>query len=218
MALQKLRQTLSILSVVLLALALARLADAVGKRELLRAAREAQEEQERVRAEFERLVDEKVRLELDQQLLQQRLQFLSRSEHYLVVNRAKSRLQMGLGDKILLEVPFRLRGTPDGVDDFLSLPKGKFEILGRRENTDWYIPDWVYRLQGVEPPAESAARVIKYAFGSGELFLGGGISIHGPVREEVPEGAIDHTYIELDNKSLTAVVTALKAGSLVFID
>lgn len=208
----------SVASVVFLALSLARMADALGKRELARAAREVEEERERVKTEFERLVDDKVRLELDQQLLQQRLQFMSKREYYLVVNRARNRLQMGLGDKVLMEVPFRLRGTTDGVNDFLSLPKGRFEVLGKRENTDWYTPDWVYRLQGIEPPADSASRVVKNAFGPGELFLGGGISIHGPVRDAVPEGAIDHTYIDLDEKSLKAVLTSIGQGSLVFID
>jgi len=49
------------------------------------------------------------------------------------------------------------------------------------------------------------------------VFLGAGISIHGPVNEAVPLEAIDHTWIELDTVSLKAVVQTLRQGSLVFI-
>lgn len=208
----------SVAAVVLLALALARLADAVGKRELVRAAREVEEERARAQAGYEQLLAAKERLEIDQKLLNQRIEFMSKRQHYLVIRRGRQRLQLVLGDKELLEVPYRLRGSTDGVVDFLSLPKGKFEILGKRVNTDWYTPDWVFRLQGVEPLSDSGARIVRDAFGPGELFLGGAISIHGAVREEVPEGAIDHTYVELDEKSLKAVVNAVGPGSLVFIE
>ena len=187
---------LSVVAVVLLGLAVARLADALGKRELKCAVNDAREEKTETRAEFEQLVDKKARLELDQQLLGHRIAHMSKREHYLVVNRNRNTLQLAFGDKVLLEVRYRLRGSTDGVTNFIALPKGTFQILGKRVNTDWYRPDWLYRLEGIEPPKDSAERLVRNAFGPAELFLGGALAIHGPVSEEVPEGAIDHTYIE----------------------
>ncbi|MEO0082032.1 MAG: L,D-transpeptidase [candidate division WOR-3 bacterium] len=210
--------TLSALAVVLVALALARLGDAVGKRELMRAVREVRLERARVGAEFEEMVDRKVRLELDQQLLSHRITHMSKREHYLVVSRDRGTVQLFFGDKELLEVKFRLRGSTDGVSQFVTLPKGTFQILGKRMDTDWYRPDWLYRLEGLTPPRDSAERLVRNAFGPAELFLGGALSIHGPVSDAVPEGAVDHTYIELDEKSLKAVANAVGPGSLVYIE
>jgi len=218
MAIRRFTLILSVLAVVLLGLAVARLADALGKRELTYAVREAGDERAKTQAEFEQLVDSKARLELDHQLLSHRIAHMSKREHFLVVSRSRNTLQLALGDKEMLEVRYKLRGSTDGVNDFVALPKGTFQILGKRMNTDWYRPDWLYRLEGIEPPGDSAKRLVKNAFGPAELFLGGPLAIHGPVSEELPEGAIDHTYIELDEKSLKAVADAVGPGSLVYIE
>jgi len=218
MAAGKTVRVMSVVAVVLLALALARLVDALGKRELARTARDVELERVEVETEFEHLVDDKVRLELDQQLLSHRIAHMSRKEHYLVVNRGRSVLQLALGDKELIEARFRVRGPSDGVSRFVTLPRGTFQILGKRTDTDWYRPDWLYRLEGVEPPKDSSERLVKNALGPAELFLGGGFSIHGPVSSRIPEGVIDHTFIEFDAKSLRAVASAVGTGSLVYIE
>lgn len=215
---EQVRRVLAIVAVVAAALAAVRLVDATGKRALMRVANELETELAEVRADQQALEVKLDHLEQDRLLLDQRLTFLSKVEHYLVVRRSARVVKLMLGDKEMLEVRYRLRGPVDGVREFLDLPKARLEVLGKRVRTDWYRPDWLYRLEGVEPPADSAARRVADAFGPGELFLGAGITIHGPVREEVPIEALDHVWMELDAHSLTAIVNAVEPGARVFIE
>ena len=215
---EKAKRGLSIAAILLAALALARLADAFGKRALVRVSREVEAERAEVNEELQAWQDVQEGLEQDRHLLAQRIAFLSKREHYLVINRKRRRLKLLLGDKEMLDIRYRLRGPVDGINEFLSLPKARLEVLGKRDSTHWYRPDWLYRLEGVNPPRDSWKRRVKNAFGPGELFLGGAISIHGRVRDNVPPEALDHTYIQLDHKSLRAVVNAIEPGARVFIE
>ena len=214
---QQLLRILAIVATVAAALTMARVAEAVGKKALLRTAKDLSAELTLVKHEHEEVLGERDRLEMDRRLLSHRIAALSKRDHYLVITRWRNRLELALGDKEMLETTYRLRGPDDGVRAFRSMPKATLEILGKRTQTDWIRPDWVYRLEGIEPPADSADRLVENAFGPGELFLGGGIAIHGPVDDAVLPEAIDHTYLELNAKSLIALVGALEPGALVFI-
>ena len=212
-----LARAFSIAAVSLAALGIARLVDAVGKRELVRVAREVDDEMAGVEAEYGQLLTDQDHLLQDEQLLTQRLLFMDRREHYLVIMRDRRRIQLAMGDKVMLEVRYWLRGPTDGIDGFRSLPKAKLEVLGKRHKYDWSKPAWLFSLEGTVPPTDSADRLVPDAFGPGELFLGGGIAIHGRARG-VPEEAIDHTYLQIDDKSLEAIVNAIEPGALVFIE
>ena len=218
MARYRVMQVFSIAATVVAALALVRLADAFGKRELMRVAREVDADRAAVETEYRDLLTRREGLEQDQQLLTQRIAFMSKREHYIVIVRRRRRLKLVLGDMEMLEVRYRLRGSIDGIDGFRSLPKAELEVLGKRLRTDWYKPDWLYELEGVEPPVDSSGRRVRDVFGPGELFLGGAISIHGRRRGGMPSEAVDHTYIELDDKSLRAVMNAIEPGARVFIE
>jgi len=198
-------------------LGLARLADAVGKRELARTERELAQELDAVRKSRQELEDERNRLKMDEDLLAHRIAVMSKKDPYLVIVRSGRRLQLGMNDKVVLETGFRLRGPIDRVEAFEAMPRSTIEVLGVTTETDWFRPDWLYRLEGVEPPADSAGRVVANAFGAGEVFLGVGIVIHGKPREEVPPVAIDHVYLELAPRALRSILEAVKPGSLVFI-
>ncbi len=211
------RNLLSVLATVFAGLAITRLADAVGKRELVRAASEVQAEHDSVRAEFDALELTSRRLKEDQEFLSFRLASFSKREPYLILERGRSRLTLAVGDKTILETKFRLRGPEHAQEELARLSGATLEVLATRANTNWYRPDWLYRLEGVEPPRDSAARIVANAFGPGEVFLGGDIVIHGPASENVPAEAIDHSYIELDTNALKTVLEAVKPGTAVRI-
>ena len=198
-------------------LALVRLADAVGKRELMRAAREVDVEAQVVASQYDSLAAVKARLAQDEQFLNYRIASLSKREPYLVITRADRKLTLALQDKTILETKYRLRVLKEGEDEFAALPKATLEVLSKQVRTSWCRPDWLYRLEGVAPPADSAARCVKNAFGAGAIFLGGDLVIHGRVSDEVPPEAIDHNYIELDSMPLKTIVDAVKPGTLVLI-
>ncbi len=211
------RDLLGVVATVFVSLAIVRLVDAVGKRELVRAAREVQVEYDSVQAEFDVLHLTGRRLREDREFLEFRLASLSRREPYLILDRARSRLTLAIADKTVLETKFRLRGPAQEQEELARLSGATLEVLATRANTDWYRPDWLYRLEGIEPPRDSAARTVANAFGPGEIFLGGDIVIHGPASESVPAEAIDHSYIELDTNALKTVLDAVKPGTIVRI-
>jgi len=208
---------LAVVATVVGSLALIRLADAVGKRELIRAAREAGAEAQVVAGQYDSLQAVKAKLEQDAQYLNYRIASLSRREPYLVINRGERRLTLAVQDKTILETRYQLRLTREGQDEYSALPRATLEVLGKQVRTTWYRPDWLYRLEGVEPAADSAERCVNDAFGAGAVHLGGDLVIHGKVSEDVPAEAIDHNYIELDSIPLKTVVDAVKPGTLVLI-
>jgi hypothetical protein len=211
------KRILAITATVLASLAMARLVDAVGKRALMGVAQELDEQVAAVGNEHHQLEAQRDQLELDQALLGHRIAAMSKREHHLVILRGRQRLQLALGDKVMLEIGYQLRGPVEDVRSFAAMPRSTLEVLGKRENTNWYRPDWLYRLEGLEPPVDSGVRLVKDAFGPGEVFLGAGISIQGERHIDVPAEAVDHTYIEVDDESLKAVVEAVDKGTLVFI-
>jgi hypothetical protein len=208
---------LAVVATVVGGLALVRLADAVGKRELMRAAREADAEAQVVAGRYDSLEAVKARLEQDAQYLNYRIASLSRREPYLVINRGESKLTLAVQDKTIMETKYQFRQVREGADEYSSLPRATLEVLSKQVRTTWCRPDWLYRLEGVTPPTDSAERCVIDAFGAGAVYLGGDLVIHGKVSEEVPAEAIDHDYIELDSIPLKTVVDAVKPGTLVLI-
>ena len=198
-------------------IALVRLADALAKRELTRAAREVAADARAVQAQYDSLAGVRDKLAADIEFLNYRIASMSRREPYLIINRSGQTLALVVQDKTILETPYRLRLMKDGFDEYSALPRATLEVLGKKDTSEWFKPDWLYRLEGVEPPADSAARVLKNAFGPGEVFLRPALEIHGRVSEAVPEEAIDHNYLELDSLPLHALLEAVKQGSLVLI-
>jgi hypothetical protein len=210
-------KALGICATVVGALAVVRLADAVGKRELVRVAADVAAEESLAMRQYDAARQARNRLAVDEQFLDYRIASLSRREPYVVIDRDRSRVALAVQEKTLFEAPFRLRGPAEADREFQRLPRATLSVLGKRAKTDWAKPDWLYRLQGLEPPVDSTERVVPDAFGAGEIFLGGDLVIHGPVSDDVPAEALDHSYIELDEVTLRALVDAVKPGTLVLI-
>jgi hypothetical protein len=208
---------LAVVATIVGSIALVRLADAVGKRELLRAARDAEAEARAVAGQYDSLQAVKDKLEQDKQYLNYRIASLSRRDPYLVISRAEHKIALAVQDKTILEAKYQFRQILEGQDEYTALPKATLEVLNKQVRTTWCRPDWLYRLEGVTPPLDSAGRCVRDAFGAGAVFLGGDIVIHGKVNDDVPPEAIDHNYIELDSMPLKSIVDAVKPGTLVLI-
>jgi hypothetical protein len=213
---RRINATLAAIATVCGSIALVRLADAVGKRELLRASREVSAEANALAARYDSLKQVVGKFKQDQEFLNYRIASLSKREPYLVVSRADRKLTLAVQDKTVMESRFKLRALNPDDDIFEVLPRATLEVLDKQARTDWRRPDWLYKLEGVVPPPDSE-RVVRNAFGPGEVFLGGELEIHGPVSESLPAEAIDHNYIELDSIPLKRVVEAVKPGTLVLI-
>lgn len=214
---RRLNGFLAVVATIAGSLALVRLADAVGKRELLRAAQEAGAESQAVAGQYDSLQAVKAKLVQDTEYLSYRIASLSRREPYLIINRAERKLTLAVQDKTILETKYQFRQILEEQDEYSALPNATLEVLSRQVRTSWCRPDWLYRLEGVTAPTDSAERCVSDAFGAGAIFLGGDIVIHGKVSDDVPPEAIDHNYIELDSIPLKTIVDAVKPGTLVLI-
>jgi len=213
----RIRSFLAVVATVVGSIALVRLAEVVGKHELIRAAREAGAEAQAVAGKYDSLQAVKAKLAQDEEFLNYRIASLSRREPYLVINRAERVLTLAVQDKTVLETSYRLRVLKEGQDAYSALPRATLEVLSKQARTTWCRPDWLYRLEGVAPPPDSASRYVKDAFGAGAVYLGGDLVIHGKVSDEVPDEAIEHNYIELDSMPLKTIVDAVKPGTFVLI-
>jgi hypothetical protein len=211
------RRLLGTGALVLVVLALLRLADAYGKTELGRQRELSAIEEEQVQASYDSLAGARRGLALEEQFLKRWLAFYSGDEPYLVLDRAERRLELAVGDKTLLVARYRLGGPVREQQVLGRLPVGTLEVLARNATSDWYRPDWLYEQRGIVPPRDSSARIVRNAFGPGEIFLGGDIVIHGRVREAVAPEAVDRGYIELDDGPLRSLVSAVKKGTTVLI-
>jgi hypothetical protein len=204
-----------IATVILVGLGLVRLMDAFGKTGLQSGlAASGGEERERVTLR-DSLSTARKTLALDEQFLRRRLASIAGGQPYLIITRSEQKLELALGEKVVLETNYRMSGPMQ--DGLARLPAGTLEVLAVTTNTDWYRPDWVYEKKNEIPPRDSSSRTVRAAFGAGEVFLGGDIVIHGRVREAVAPEAVDHGYIELDDGALRSVVSAMKKGSTVLI-
>ena len=208
---------LAVVATIAGSLALVRLTDAVGKRELIRAAQEAGAESTAVAGQYDSLQAVKAKLVQDTQYLSYRIASLSRREPYLVINRDERKISLEVQDKTIVETKYQFRQILAEQDEYSALPKATLEVLSKQVRTSWCRPDWLYRLEGVTPPADSAERCVTDAFGAGAIFLGGDIVIHGKVSDDVPAEAIDHNYLELDSMPLKTIVDAVNPGTLVLI-
>lgn len=140
---------LAVVATIVGSIALVRLADAVGKRELLRATLEADAEARAIAGQYDSLQLVKAKLEQDTQFLNYRIASLSRREPYLIINRAERKLTLAVQDKTILETKYQFRQILEGQDEYSALPKATLEVLSKQVRTSWCRPDWLYRLEGV---------------------------------------------------------------------
>lgn len=204
-----------IVAVIFVGIGLVRLADAFGKTELERGLAASGGQERRLVVLRDSLSGARKTLALEEQFLKRRLASIANGEPYLIITREEQKLELALGEKVVLETYYRMSGPMQ--DGLARLPIGTLEVLAVTTNTDWYRPDWLYEKRNVVPPRDSSSRTVRSAFGAGEVFLGGDIVIHGRVREAVAPEVVDRGYIELDDGALRSVVSAMKKGSTVLI-
>ncbi len=140
-------------------------------------------------------------------------------EAYLVLHKWAARGEIMMGNKVVYEFHFRVKGgVPVPVKgQTLELPEGVLSVQQKEDHTVWYKPDWLYEQARQQVPGDSAARKVDDAFGRYAVYLGGGAALHGAVNKQVPPEAIDHVYAELNDKDLKAVFSAVQPGARVLI-
>ncbi len=223
------RKILVIASIIFI-LSLIRLFDSIIKRELRSEWRDLRQEILTLHAKSESLSllvrekeGEKMMLLLQKELAEQK-------EPYLRIHRATKTAYLKLEDKDLREMPFSIKGRKALAGE-VTLPCGILQVSEKRETTSFYLPDWIYELQGKRPPsafgerrqaafgerrqADTLRGIVKDAFGKYIIYLGADIVLSGKVKEEVPEEALDLIHLEFEAEDIEAIYNSLKETSSV---
>lgn len=208
----------TIVALTLAGLALIRLGEVVVKRELTSRVRMVRAEVAGRQATYQDSLNRLNAMRVDYAYALAQTQ-VAPDEAYLLLKKGAQRGRVMMGDKVIYEFRFRVKGiSPLEVKgEIPELPEGALSVLAREENPVWYRPDWLYERAGVAVPKDSSERKVEDAFGPYAISLGGGLAIHGPVSKDVPQDVVDHVYAELGEKDLKAVYNSVKEGSQVLI-
>jgi hypothetical protein len=182
-------------------------------------------------AEFDRLQKQRQELvnrlktaEEEQRFLAFIKDIYATDKRYLVLDTHSAKGVLRVGKRVLREFPLLLDGcrkpeiVPAENEDAYVLPKGRVQLIAKREDPVWYKPDWLYEQEMAQaPPLDAQERLIAGPMGKYALFFGGGFVIHGRPADAAPPMVTDHACIILENDDLRAVYNLLDAGSFAYI-
>jgi L,D-transpeptidase ErfK/SrfK len=156
--------------------------------------------------------------------LKQRLNQLTPSGHYIVVDTAHNRLYVKRGkETVLTAVASTGSGTildkPDqpGSQWVFDTPRGGFAIQSRLTNPAWVKPDWAFLEEGISVPSNPAERVEQGILGDYALGFGKGYFIHGTLYPRLLGKNVTHGCIRLRDDDLKTVYKLAKVGTPLMI-
>jgi L,D-transpeptidase YbiS len=154
---------------------------------------------------------------------QRRFESLTPRAPYLVVNTSDNRIRVMAGNKVIHEGvcstgSYVLLKAADERQWIFSTPRGRFQILHKKEKPVWAKPDWAFIEEGLPVPAPGAAeRFETGVLGEYALELGDGYLIHGTLYKRMLGMAVTHGCVRLGDEDLRIVYQNLQIGSKVFI-
>jgi L,D-transpeptidase ErfK/SrfK len=156
--------------------------------------------------------------------LKQKLNQLTPSGHYIVVDTAHNRLYVKRGkETVLTAVASTGSGTildkPDqpGSQWVFDTPRGGFAIQSRLTNPAWVKPDWAFLEEGISVPSNPAERVEQGILGDYALGFGKGYFIHGTLYPRLLGKNVTHGCIRLRDDDLKTVYKLAKVGTPLMI-
>lgn len=156
--------------------------------------------------------------------LKQKLNQLTPTGHYIVVDTAHNRLYVKRGkDTVLTAVASTGSGTildkPDqpGSQWVFDTPRGGFAIQSRLTNPVWVKPDWAFLEEGMSVPSNAAERVEPGILGDYALGFGKGYFIHGTLYPRLLGKNVTHGCIRLSDDDLKMVYKLTKVGTPLII-
>jgi L,D-transpeptidase ErfK/SrfK len=156
--------------------------------------------------------------------LKQKLNQLTPTGHYIVVDTAHNRLYVKRGkETVLTAVASTGSGTildkPDqpGSQWVFDTPRGGFAIQSRLTNPVWVKPDWAFLEEGMRVPSNPAERVEPGILGDYALGFGKGYFIHGTLYPRLLGKNVTHGCIRLSDDDLKTVYKLAKVGTPLMI-
>ncbi len=155
--------------------------------------------------------------------LDARMQYLQSREgeqFYIAIDTAKQRLEFRLGKDVVREMPVTI-GAPRTIQGaggrtwtFLPL-KGGFNVENKFTDYNWPVPDWVFVMNGGQPPASPL--VVTNGLGKYVLRLPNGYVIQSPPPPGSPLQGPKPGSFEVPEADLEAIWPRVSTETRVYI-
>jgi lipoprotein-anchoring transpeptidase ErfK/SrfK len=153
---------------------------------------------------------------------------VAQADRYIVVHLAENRVFLFDGDRAIWSAPSGT-GTDAKLDTkehnwTFSTPRGLMQVRRMEKDPIWEAPDWYYEEKGLRiPPHNDPSRRIPGVMGTGAIYLGDGIAIHGTNSPQLlmdPDPRkrdVSHGCIRLTNEAVRELMHMVSVGTPVLI-
>jgi lipoprotein-anchoring transpeptidase ErfK/SrfK len=153
---------------------------------------------------------------------------VAQADRYIVVHLGENRVFLFEGDRAIWSAPSGT-GTGAKLDTSehnwtFSTPRGLMQVRRMEKDPIWEAPDWYFAEKGLPTPAHnSPSRRIPGVMGTGAIYLGDGIAIHGTNSPQLlmdPDPRkrdVSHGCIRLTNEAVRELMHMVSVGTPVLI-
>lgn len=177
-------------------------------------------------AEVNRIREELSDMDLNQQQLakelnsrMQFLQTLQSEQFYLAVDTKRKKMELRLGKTAVRDCDVQI-GEAKTIDwkgkSWTFVPvKGAFTITGKETDYPWQVPEWLYAMNGQEPPATRPT--VEDGLGKYVIFLPDQYVIHSPPAANSPLKGPKPGSIMAPEADLAAIWPRITKGTRVYV-
>ncbi len=161
-------------------------------------------------------------LETDITKLQAKLDKLTPTDAYIVINTSDNHFFLYKGKQLIRDgrcsTGKNEKLVSEKGDNTFYTPQGVRKVQRKQPNPVWAKPDWAFIEEGLPiPPPGHASRFEAGTLGAYKLELGNGYMIHGTIYKRFIGQSVTHGCIRMLDDDLEAVYNTLAVGSKVYI-
>jgi hypothetical protein len=156
--------------------------------------------------------------------LKSKLEQLTPSEPYVIVNTSENKIYLMSGKEMLREGVcstgsyILLKDSENKREWIFHTPRGMFRVINKQKDPIWRKPDWAFVEEGEPiPPQNSPERYEKGVLGEYGLAFGNGYWIHGTLYKRMLGMPVTHGCVRVGDEDLHSIYENLQAGSKIFI-
>lgn len=161
-------------------------------------------------------------LETDITKLQAKLDKLTPTDAYIVINTSDNHFFLYKGKQLIRDgrcsTGKNEKLVSEKGDNIFYTPQGVRKVQRKQPNPVWAKPNWAFIEEGLPiPPPGHASRFEAGTLGAYKLELGNGYMIHGTIYKRFIGQSVTHGCIRMLDDDLEAVYNTLAVGSKVYI-
>lgn len=167
---------------------------------------------------------DKESLEKDITELQAKLDKLTPTNAYIIVNTSDNHFYLYKGKQLIRDGMCstgkneRLVSEERNYEHVFHTPFGVRKVLRKQTNPTWTKPDWSYIEDGLPiPSSRDPSRIETGTLGAYKLEIGDGFMLHGTIYKRFIGKSVTHGCIRFLDDDLEAVYKTLEIGSKVYI-